>query len=124
MYQMFLAVHVSRFMEFLESKREALIRHQQLEITEIKPIITEHYYRDIFVTEFNLHFGLPRSDTCSSCDSFKVRVDAAKTDDEKSQLKKQWEDYLKLAEQSYASLCKDCEMCQESWSQIDDGTAS
>lgn len=31
--------------------------------------VKESYYRHIFVTHFNLSFGQPKSDTCSTCDS-------------------------------------------------------
>ena len=34
---------------------------------EIVPV-SKHAYNDIFVTKFNLGFGSPRSDTCSTCD--------------------------------------------------------
>jgi len=33
------------------------------------PVVSKRTYRDIFNTNFNLGFGLPRSDTCAVCDS-------------------------------------------------------
>ena len=41
----------------------------------------EHYYHDICVTEFNIHFGFPRPDTCERCDSLKLRIEAATEED-------------------------------------------
>lgn len=37
--------------------------------------VSKEYYRKVFVNDFNIHFGLPRSDTCSKCDSLKVQID-------------------------------------------------
>ncbi|KAK5650194.1 hypothetical protein RI129_001223 [Pyrocoelia pectoralis] len=35
--------------------------------------ISYETYRTIFVTEFNISFGYPRTDTCSSCDEYKAQ---------------------------------------------------
>lgn len=32
------------------------------------------YYRVIFTTIFNMSFGYPRTDTCSTCDSYLAKV--------------------------------------------------
>ena len=64
------------------------------------------------MNQFNIHFGYPRSDTCDTCDSLKIRIDAAETEEE-------WQEHLRLAEQGYTSLHKDCEKCKESWSHVD-----
>ena len=71
------------------------------------------------MNEFNIHFGLPRSDTCDTCDFLRLRIETAETDEDKAGLEKELHDHLKLADQGCASLCKDCEMCKESWSQVD-----
>lgn len=42
-----------------------------------------HLYRDIFNAEFNLRFGLPRSDTCATCDRFFIKLIDCKTEDER-----------------------------------------
>ena len=68
-------------------RREALINHQEVGSVEIQPIISEHYYHDIFVKEFNIHFGSPRSDTCDKCDSLQIRIDAAESDEDKAKLR-------------------------------------
>lgn len=38
------------------------------------PHVSYEYYRKIFVTKFNLGFGYPRSDTCSTCDRYQAEV--------------------------------------------------
>ena len=35
---------------------------------EKKPVVSKHYYHDVFVQEINNHFGYPCSDTCDICD--------------------------------------------------------
>lgn len=120
MYQMFLAKHDPAYVAHLEKKREALIRHEEACSSEIKPIVSEHYYHDVFVSEFNLRFGYPRSDTCGTCDSLRIRIEASDNDEEKAKLEADLQDHLKLADEGYASLRKDYEKCRESWSQGSD----
>lgn len=36
--------------------------------------VSYDYYRKIFLTEFNISFGYPRVDTCSTCDEFNSKV--------------------------------------------------
>ena len=49
----------------IEENRQRVIDHQPVQKLP-KPLATEHFYHDIFVTEFNICFGYPRSDTCDS----------------------------------------------------------
>lgn len=37
-------------------------------------------YRDIFNTKFNISFGYPRKDTCTTCDKMKVKIEAVDTE--------------------------------------------
>ena len=67
------------------------------------------------MTEFNIHFGFPRSNTCERCDSLKLRIEAA-TEEDRQSLEKELKSHLELAEEGYKCLHKDCEICQESWS--------
>ena len=39
-------------------------------------LVSEHMYHDILVTEFNIHFGYPRSDYSSTCDGLAVQIEA------------------------------------------------
>ncbi|KAK9679771.1 hypothetical protein QE152_g39725 [Popillia japonica] len=41
----------------------------------VKPVSYETY-RNIFLKDFNIGFGYPRSDTCSYCDATKVKVES------------------------------------------------
>ena len=43
-------------------------------------LLSYETYRSIFVKEFNISFGHPRTDTCSSCDEFKVKTKALKAE--------------------------------------------
>ena len=47
---------------------------------KIKPLVTEHRYRHIFNTEFNLGFGLPRTDPCATCDWLSLRIKSDPSD--------------------------------------------
>ena len=114
---MFLVKHDPRYVECMERRREALVSHQEVDSEEIKPIVSERYYHDIFVKEFNIHFRSPRSDTCDKCDSLHINIEAAESDGDKAQLEQELQAHLMLAENGYASLRKDCEMSKQSWSQ-------
>ena len=74
---MFLGKYDPTYVAHMERKREALINYQLADSEEIKPLVSEHYYHDIFVNEFNIHVGFLRSDTCDTCDSLKVKIDTA-----------------------------------------------
>ena len=73
----------------------------------------------MFVSEFNIRFGYLHSDTCDTCDSLQIRIEAS-DNEEKAKLEADLQDHLKLADEGYASLRKDCEKCKESWSQGSD----
>ena len=36
--------------------------------------VKEHFYRYVFKTKFNLHFYIPKKDTCKKCDIFKIKI--------------------------------------------------
>ena len=40
------------------------------------PVVTESFYRQIFCEEYNLRFGVPRSDTCKTCDEYRNKIAA------------------------------------------------
>ena len=90
MYEMFLSAHNPEYLEYIKKKKEALMNHETVEIVEVKPIIvTNHYYNDVFVNEFNLHFGYPQSDTCDKCDHLNMEISTTTTSDgEKARLQK------------------------------------
>ena len=57
--RLYLSAHNPEYLEYIKKKKEALMNHETVEIVEVKPIVTKHYYNDMFVNEFNLHFGYP-----------------------------------------------------------------
>ena len=56
------------------------------------------------MSEFNLRFGYPQSDTCGTCDSLRIRIEASDNDEEKAKLEADFQDHLKLADKVYARL--------------------
>ena len=82
MYEQFLQLHNPEYVEYMKHKREALINH---------------YYHDVFVKEFNIHFGFPCSDTCDTCDLLKIRIDSAENGDDKNTLEEELQSHLKAA---------------------------
>ena len=46
----------------------------------------------------------------------RVKIQHKNHDEQKAKLEADLQDHLKLADEGYASLRKDCEKCKESWS--------
>ena len=46
---------------------------KKCEEEQIAPV-KEHFYRYVFKTKFNLHFYIPKKDTCKKSDKFKVKI--------------------------------------------------
>ena len=116
MYEQFLEKHNPEYVEYMKNKREALINHCPPDsLLEIEPIVSKHYYHDVFVSEFNLHFGYPHSDTCDTCDSLKLKIDST-VDDEKSTLEEELQRHHEAADKAYVSLHKDISLSKQSWS--------
>ena len=62
---------------------------EELDVTKMHAMYCQKYtanllsyetYGSIFVKEFNISFAHPRTDTCSSCDEFKVKTKALKAE--------------------------------------------
>ncbi|KAK3788051.1 hypothetical protein RRG08_051123 [Elysia crispata] len=49
---------------------------------DMKPVVKYKYYSNIFLTEFNIGFGSPRSDTCLKCDQLQQQIENVKGDEE------------------------------------------
>ena len=73
---------------------------QDLQIQPVK----EWCYRRIFVTDFNLSFHRPHTDTCKKCDAFNVKIEAMEDDREKATLQAQWELHQRKAEKAQDQL--------------------
>ena len=89
---------------------------QQNEVvpTPIQPTVSEHFYRRIFDTEFNLGFGTPRSDTCTRCDKLAIAIDAARGPQKDSLLKEQSDHHVK-AKAGYTMKREEKQAAKESW---------
>ena len=58
-----------------EPKQSKLLREKQI----IIPVVKQHLYTTIFLTEFNICFGLPRTDTCATCDRLEMSAREAES---------------------------------------------
>ena len=56
--------------------------------------------------EFNIGFGYPRTDTCSSCDFSKHSIETASDDNEKAGLEKDLKQHHILAQSGYLCIQK------------------
>ncbi|KAF9420130.1 hypothetical protein HW555_003543 [Spodoptera exigua] len=64
---------------------------------EGKPILKKSVYVKVFTTEFNLHFYIPKADTCKTCDMLEISIKADE-DIETCQAKRAQKDqHIKLA---------------------------
>lgn len=113
LHRMFLEAHDPEYVQMQEDNLQRRIAHQSVEKLR-KPLVSEHLYHDIFVTEFNIHFGYPRSDTCDTCDSLKLQIEQA-VESEKAALQKKHEDHLAFAKCGYQTLCYDQNLSKQSW---------
>lgn len=75
--------------------------------------VKEYFYRHVFNTEFNLHFHVPRKDTCKTCDRYKQLLDAEENAENKSRLKTQHEVHLAKAEKARSCLKIDSERAKD-----------
>ena len=78
-----------------------------------KPLVSEHMYHDIFVTELNIHFRYPCSDSCSTCGGLAVQIKAA-TEAEKPLLQSTLQ-HQQLAKEGYQAFRYDREPSKKSW---------
>ena len=115
MYNMFLVAYNPEYVQYMKEKQEAVIGHKDNEndYDLLKPLVSKHYYNDVFVMEFNLHFGYPRSDTCDTCN--RIRMELQVNDEDKAELQDELDAHLEAAAKGYDILKKDIEMSQKSW---------
>ena len=114
LYRDFLEKHDPEYVRLEGENRQHQIAHQPVQPLR-KPLVTEHFYHDIFLTEFNIHFGYPRSDTCGTCDSLNLQIDEATSDSQKLQLEKDLEAHQKIAQEGYDAFRYDRELSKRSW---------
>ena len=85
---------------------EAHEPEQLIRIKENQPFTVKLWlYNWVFVTQCNLSFGLPRSDTCATCDMLENKIQAEEKDsDAYRQLKQQKEIHVRKGEKGYELL--------------------
>ena len=88
--------------------------HQSLQKLR-KPITSEHFFHDIFVTEFNIYFGYPRIDTCSICDRLKLKIQEEVEESEKDKLQQELDAHQTLAKDGYDTFHYDQKLSKISW---------
>ena len=113
LYRNFLEIRDPEFVKMEEDNLKRKMSHEPI-LKLRKPIVSQHFYHDIFVSEFNIHFGYPRTDTCSTCDSLQVQINEA-SDEARQKLEKRLEDHKSLAEIGYTTFHNDQELSKESW---------
>lgn len=97
----------------LEENRKRVAAHEPVEILR-KPLISVHMYHNIFVTEYIIHFGYPRTDTCSTCDILTMQIQAASAES-KLVLKESLQAHQQLAEEGYSAFKYDRQLSMKSW---------
>ena len=80
-----------------------------------KPKILLHTYKNIFNTEFNLSFGLPRTDTCARCEALDIALLSSGGDDEMNRPLEECREHQEKGENGYKSK-RDKQCTQQSWS--------
>ncbi|CAG9773256.1 unnamed protein product [Ceutorhynchus assimilis] len=94
------------YLEKYDFDQYSLLKNHQ----KIKPKVTYDFYYRYFTQNYNLSFGYPRSDTCSSCDVMKIRIEAASTEEERRELTVQKEVHLRKAQAFYDDLKEKSEL--------------
>ena len=112
LYHEFLEKHDPEYLQLKEKNQQHIMHHEPVEELR-KPLVSEHMYHDIFVTEFNIYFGYPRSDSCSTCDDQAVQIEAA-TEAEKPLLQSTLQQHQQLAEEGYQAFRYDRELSKKS----------
>ena len=77
---------------------------------EEKLPVKESFYRNVFMTEFNLRFKKPRSDTCKTCEELKVKIAATDDETEENNLKRDLELHHRKAEAARKAMDADSQV--------------
>uniref|UniRef100_A0A1X7T8T3 Uncharacterized protein n=1 Tax=Amphimedon queenslandica TaxID=400682 RepID=A0A1X7T8T3_AMPQE len=117
LYKNFLQIHDPEYLSLDEANLQKKISHQPLE-TIRKPLVSEHFYHDVFVSEFNIYFGYPRTDTCSTCDGLSVKIASESDISKKQELKEELEAHKTLAQEGYDAFRFDQQFARDSWSKV------
>ncbi|CAH1969840.1 unnamed protein product [Acanthoscelides obtectus] len=66
-----------------------------------KTPVSDHYYRSIFVSNFNLSFHPPHNDTCSKCDKLNILIKSSADEGQKIDYEREKKEHLDAAEKAY-----------------------
>ena len=67
-----------------------------------KPLTSEHVHHDTFITQYNIHFGYPHTDTCSTCDNLTMQIQAASAES-KHDLEESLQAHQQPTEEGYSA---------------------
>ena len=93
----FLSSHLSvaQMHELYLEKYEPEI-HAKLQNGEsVQPLVKYEYYLEYFNTNFDLSFGLPKTDTCATCDELNVKIGDSTDSEEKRRYQDQKQKHLR-----------------------------
>lgn len=79
----------------------------------INPTVKYDYYRTYFNTHFNLAFGTPKVDTCTTCDEVDTKMRDVSDANEKKKLQEEKELHLRQAQQFYTELRTSTQMARD-----------
>lgn len=79
---------------------------KQCEENKEQPV-TRKTYHDIFVSEYNIRFHFPRSDTCDKCDKFLAQIQSTDSERQRTLLTQERDLHVRKAENGFASLKHD-----------------
>ena len=78
-----------------------------------QPLVKYEYYLEYFNTNFNFSFGLPKSDTCATCDELNVKISDSANSEEKHKYQDQKQKHLRESQQFYTELRTSTAMAKE-----------
>ena len=101
MYQLYLEKEepqvISREQEIVKARQERRFPLPQ----KMQPTVSEHFYRKVFNSDFNLGFALPRTDTCATCDRLNLVL---KSDPSDTEARQQLTDHKDKADKGYQTM--------------------
>ena len=77
-----LNVHLMWLLYLKQYENDQYVKYTSGKKHDMKPVVKYKYYRNIFLTEFNIGFRSPRSDTCLKCDQLQQQIENVKGDEE------------------------------------------
>ena len=119
LYKDFLQKHDPEYVKLEEENLQRKLSHQS-PLDMRKPVVSEHFYRDIFVNDFNIHFGYPRTDTCSTCDGLLIQIDEAASEEDRIKLKEKLDQHKVLAQAGYDTFHYDQDLSRKTWAAVQD----